>query len=65
MDHDGSRVIWFCLNCVEPAQEGGVPRVVELLMETAQEAKPTLLGSLRAKVETDAGEKAREQPVEA
>eukprot|EP00434_Breviolum_minutum_P013771 symbB.v1.2.012147.t1/scaffold829.1/size159244/17 len=29
-------------------QEGGVPRAVELVIETAQEAKPTLLGNLRS-----------------
>mmetsp|Transcript_23366 Transcript_23366/g.27617 ORF Transcript_23366/g.27617 Transcript_23366/m.27617 type:complete len:81 (-) Transcript_23366:45-287(-) len=33
-------------------QEGGVPRAVELLLETAQEARPTLLGQPRAEVLT-------------
>lgn len=42
----------FSLTDLQFDQEGGVPRAVELLLETAQEAKPTLLGQPRAEVLT-------------
>lgn len=44
-------------------QEGGVPRAVELLMETAREARPTLLGNLRR--ETDVAKEVQEKAAEA
>lgn len=44
-------------------QEGGVPRAVELLMETAREAKPTLLGNLHG--ETNVAKEAQEKAARA
>jgi len=44
-------------------QEGGVPRAVELLMETAREAKPTLLGNLHG--ETNVAKEVQEKAARA